>query len=630
MTYPRAVTAQLLDYDGTPVSGAPLANAFDITFYDEWNGPGQGSVSLSLSEAGSADLLPGRYVNCLVAGTPRFTFKIEGNPQYRVIERGEEHDQIVSVSGRGWACVFDEAISYPEYGRNFVISDTWRRFTFASPLFPNDGLWDPADAYAEYLDGVATAECYGHWQTAPDGLPYPAPIGFPWTTNPFNLDEGVPTGNYVDTYWIRPAPSVMPNWNDPGYYFFRHEFTLTDDLTPVTFTVTGDNFFTFFLEGVPILGEQISNADHWMWQGWKEQQVFLPAGTYTVAAAVYNISFADLGASAPVPHPPCPAEGFAGGPTFANPGGLLMAIFKAGDPVTPPEYILTTDDNWISWFDPVTWPGWTPGQIVQQLIDEATGRGAMSVYDSNTFLALSDSDNDNWRPVVENVDRPDIPTFAVEVGTTLLAALDKLNEIGWVNWHVRPGTLILDMWAARLGTPSSAATLAAGVNLRAWERNATAPYANALMIQWEGGYVVIAADGSAEAIAAGMPTDEIAAYGSRVEDVYSSDAASEDEAIAQGYNELLRRAQGAFPALVAVVEPVSTADCPYEGFTLGDYVTTPDGLVRVLSIQCSQDEEGWAIWTLELNQKLDVPERRTNQLLQQIGGKNQVVRGAVN
>lgn len=622
MTYPRAVTAQLLDYDGTVMSGSPLANAFDISFYDEMNGPGRGQVSLSLTEPGAADLLPGRYVNCLVGGTVRFTFKIEGNPEYLVIERGEEHDQIVTVSGRGWACVLDEAIIYPEYGRNFVISDTWRRFTFASPLFPNAGTWGPAIEQHEYLDGVTTAECYGHWQAAPDGLPYPAPIGFPWTTNPFNLLLGVPTANYVDTYWLR--PDNMPDYADPGYMFFRNEFTLTDDLTAVLFTVTADNFFTFFLEGVPILGEQIDNADHWMWQGWKEQQIFLPAGTYTVAAAVYNISFADLGAGSPVYQPPCPAEGWAGGTRNGNPGGLLAAIFQPGDPVTAPTYILTTDDSWTGFYDPQHWPGWTPGQIVSQLNSEAIARGALTIFSSESFTDNDDTNGDPWRPIMTDYDRPDIPTVAFEVGSSIMAALGRLHDLGWINWHVQPGTFVLDMWRGRLpASPTSTATLAAGVNLRALERNQTAPYANALMVQWEGGYTVV------EDAAA------IAAYGTRVEDIYNSDAGSAEEAMLQGETELLRRAQSAFPAIVAVVEPTSSADCPYEGFTLGDYVTVPDESgtgtedVRVLSIQCSQDDLGYAIWTLELNAKLDVPERRQTQLLQQIGGKNQIVRGSV-
>lgn len=617
----RLVSARLLDKTGAVVPGSPLANGFDISFYDELNGPGRGQISLSLSEAGSSELVPGRYVDCLIDGTSRFTFKIEGNPEYKIIERGEEHDQIVTVSGRGWACVLDEAIIYPEYGRNFALETTWRIFSFASPSYPRAPTWNDSYPYAEYLEGVSTVYCYGHAQVAPDGLSYPAPIGFPWPTNSYNLVNGVKTDNYVDTFWLRPDPADMPNWNDPGFYFFRGQFTLTADLTPVLFTVTGDNFFTFFLEGVPILGEKINTGDHFMWQGWKQQPIFLPAGTYTVAAAVYNISWTQLGSPGPVTLYPCAAEGYdPPTPTDGNPGGLLAAIFVDGDALTPPVYILTTDETWTSAYDPITWPGWTPGEIVQQLLDEAAARGAITTYSSNTFFAAVDTDGDPWRPAMTGVDRPDIPTFPVSVGSTVMAALGQLHDTGYANWHVTPGVLTLDMWRGRLPVaPTASAVFTEGVNIMAYERNSTAPYANALMVQWEGGYIIV------------EDTAAITAYGTRVEDVYSSDAPSEEEATLQGQNELLLRAQSAYPAIVAVIEPTSAADCPYEAFGVHDYVEIPGGeIVRCLSINCVQDDEGWATWTMELNAKLDVPERRTTQLLQQIGGRNQVVRGAVN
>lgn len=625
MTYPRTLTAQLLDYDGTLVSGTPLANAFGVNFYDEENGPGRGGVSLSLSEAGSAQLFPGRYVNCLVEGTVRFTFKIEGKPRFSVIERNEEVDQIMSVSGRGWGCIMDEAITYPEYDLKFMIGTTWRLFSFASPSFTfgSTGAWPAAHEVHEYLEGVTTRDCYGHTQIAPDGVWYPSPIGFPWTTNPFNLVAGVPTANYVDTFWIRPNASVMADPYGTGYYFFRGEFTIGGTAS-VTFTVTGDNFFTLFIEGVPILGEEILNGDPIIWQAWKQQTVVLPAGTYTVAAAVYNISWADLGSGTAQPWPACPAEGWAGGTMFGNPGGLIFAAYIDGDGVsTPPTYILTSDATWDSWYDPTTWPGWTPGEIIDKLLDEATARGAMAIFNSHTFTAPNDSNGEAWRPAITTVTRPDLPTFAVEVWSTLMHALEELDTQGWINWHVRPGTWILDVFRGRRPTsPTSSATLTAGVNLMALERSATAPYANALMVQWEGGYVIV------------EDTAAITAYGTRVEDGYSTDAPSEEEAILQGENELLRRAQSQYPAIVAVIEPTSAADCPYEAFETGDYVTSPapgggTEIVRCLSIKCDQDDLGYAVWTTELNARLDVPERKTTRLLQQLGGKNKIVRGSV-
>jgi hypothetical protein len=618
----RVVTAQLLDGDGAVVPGDPLEKAFAVNWYDEEDGPGRGGVSLSLSEPGSAELLPGRYVNCMVAipgltPVPRFTFKIEGNPEYSIIKRGEEHDQVITVQGRGWGCILDEAAVYPEYALNFSLETVWRLFSFASPLFPNTSQFSQAVELAEYLEGVETADCYGHWQTAPDGIPYPAPIGFPWPTSPFNLVDGVKTPNYEDVFWI--ITPDQPDYASTGYLFYRGEFTLSE-LTLVTIDVTGDNFFTFFIEGVPILGEQISIANQLMWQGWKGKPIWLPAGTYTVAAAVYNISFTDRGGG-PRDQPACPAQGFAGGLRDGNPAGLLAAIYQAGDALNPPVPILMTNETWTAHYDEFYWPGWYPSQIIDQLILEAVGHGCMTVYNSVSYSELEDSEGLPWRPFSEDYDRPDIPTIGFKVASSVMAALRVMVERGWIHWHARPGTWVLDVYRARLPNPPvPSATLAHGVNIGEYTRSSTAPYANALLSQWEGGYVVV------EDAAA------IASYKTKVEAGFSSDAGSEAAAELDTANELFIRAQAQFPAIVAVVEPTGPLDAPYEAYRTGQYVTGPavgggTEVVRVKSISCRQDPLGFANWECELNQKLDVPERRNDQLLQQIGGKNQIVKG---
>jgi hypothetical protein len=171
--------------------------------------------------------------------------------------------------------------------------------------------------------------------------------------------------------------------------------------------------------------------------------------------------------------------------------------------------------------------------------------------------------------------------------------------------------------------PTSVATLAGGTNLVEYTRNATAPYANALQVQWEGGTITV------------IDAAAVTAYGTTVWGSYSSDAGSADEAEMDGLNELNIRAQGAFPSIVARVEPTGASDAPYEGFQTGNYITVPaqgggTEVVRCLSIACQQDPLGYAVWTCELNARLDVPQRRNEQLLQQIGGKNQIVKGVFN
>jgi hypothetical protein len=601
MTYPRSVAAgDLLDPDGTVVGAADLSLAFGITFYDEWNGPGHGAMSMALSDSNAAYLTPGRFVNIEVEGTVRFTFKIEGNPQYAQIQRGEEYEQIVNVKGRGWACVLDEAIVYPEVELNSRIDSSWRLFSFASPSFPNAGGWSPAVELYEFLDGVAE----GKRLQAIDGNLYPSPVNFPW---PISANNGTPPGtsggSYSPTYWIWTEEGDPSEEFEIGWAFFRNEFTLTAD-TIVTFAATGDNFFTLFVEGVPIIGE---DADHWIWQGWKEVPIALSAGTYTIAAVVENVGF--------------PGQT---GPISTNPGGFIATVHEVDGNQVPTTVHLVTDDSWDCVFVSNTgqWPGWTPGQIAALLVSEPVARGAMAAYSSDTYTDSVDSNGDAWRPLDPTVDSLYASSFAVEIGSSVLEAYGLLHEQGWINWHVQPGTFVVDIYRGREPTPSSSATLAAGVNLMSLERAETEAYANALLVQWDQGLVEV------------VDAAAVTAAGTRIEAIYSADATSSADAEQQGRTELIKRAQAGFPAITAGVEPVSTADCPYEGFDLGDYVTIPNTsggteLVKVLAINCAQDAEGNAEWTLELNRKLRVPERDNQKLLRSIGGRLQAVRGRV-
>lgn len=607
MTYPVLITAQLLDYDGTVVSGTPMANALNVRAYDERNGVGHGQASVMLSEAGSAQLLPGRYVNVLAAGVVVFTFKIEGNPKYEEIQRGEEYEQVITVSGSGWGMVLNESQVYPEVPFDVPLDTSWRLFTFASPSFPNAGSWAPAVEIYEYLDGVTVTPLRGRFQQAPDLQVYPSPIGFPWPLSPNNGPPNLPVGTgggYEPTYWIWSEAGHNTEEFELGWFFARKTFTVVDRNIYV-FDMTADNFFTYFLEGVPTQGEA---DDHFVWMGWKDFNVDLPDGTYTVAVVVENVSI-----------------GVAGEGTTANPGGFITAAYIVDQNNVPIDMMFVSDDSWDCLFVPVTgvWPGWTPWQIVDKLIDEAVARGGLTVFNSLTGSATVDTAGDAWRPLDPSFDSPYVPSFAVKVGSTILDTVMQLHDEGWVDWHVRPGTFILDMWRARQPSPSSSATLAAGVNIRALERNTTEPYANALLVQWSQSY---------------YPIDDapaIAAYGTRVEAMYASDATSEEDAKRIGKTELEKRSQEAYPSVIVIVEPTGSSDCPYEAYDVTDFVTIPavgggTEIVRVLSIDIQQDPEGYAIWTLELNRKLDVPERRQYELIQQIGGRNQIVRGVTN
>ena len=589
MTFPQAVTAQLYDIDGTTLVSGALDNAFGIEFLDELSGPGSGSVSLSLSEGGADELTPGRFVRVLIDGTARFTFMIEGDPQMDEVVENEEVDQIISVSGRGWGAVLDTGIVYPE-NLTLDLDTQWRLYSFASPNFPNAGAWTAAEELYEYLDGVA----YGaRWQYAYGAL-YPSPISFPFPTSPNVLDVDSDPPEYFiptdETFWIWPAGEEESN----GYAFFRNTFTVADD-TVYTFAVTADNYFTLFLEGVPILGEW---SEVLIWRGWKEISLFLTAGTYSIAAVCQNPVW----------------------PVAYNPGGFIMDVYIVDETQLPTTLILSTNNTWDAFFSADFWPGWTPGQIILDVISESVARGELNAYASAGFDADDDSALNNWADVQEG--SAFIPAFGAEVGRTIMAALNKMKDEGHIEWHVRGGTFVLDAWApSSLGT-SSGVTFTVGSNIRSLQRGATDIYANALLVHWEHGYVEV------------EDTAAQTAFGSRVPDVYESQASSPDEATRLGQVELLRRAAGGWPAVVVEIEPTSSSDAPYTGFELGETVTIPAAFTgtesaQVLSISLTSDDEGNAQWRCELNRRWTNPYRKGTELLQEIGGRSGYLTGVV-
>lgn len=633
MSYQRRLSATLLAADGvTPVldanSDPVLQNAWAIEFYDELNGPGSGSCVLALSEPGVGEVVPGRFVRISDdQSTVLFTFMIEGNPEVQSKKRGEEFEEVINISGRGWACYLDQAIVYPSANMNLPFDNSWRLFSFASPDFPNDGAWGPAIEQHEYMDGVATASCYSHFQMGADAdpQPYPAPIGFPFNTSPAvivktetspGVFEWVKGDDYVDTYWIRPFDA---DFRETGYFFFRYTWELEEQMT-VVFTPTWDNLGVFFIEGVPVLGEQ---DDEWMWTGWKEVTLQLPAGTYTLAAYVQNLPHYD-----PINYPACDADeayddGEPGGLTTGNPGGFLFVAFEASAG-NPKNAVVVTSSDWMSKFDPSVFPGWTPGQIMDALLDEAQSRGSIAAFDSYTFSTTQDSDGNSWAdaPGASSIY---IPSFSVEVGSTVMAALIQLHEEGWIDWRVHPDQLVLDAWVVgKLGDSSSpVAAYTVGTNLVELQRGQTDLYANALLVQYEGGYREV------------EDASEISSFGTRVEDIYATNATTYDDAGRQGEIELDRRISSAWPALAVTIEPTSSTDCPYYGVQIGDYVTVPahgGGTMsaQVLAIKAETDEDGYAIWHYELNRRWLNPSRKTNDLLRDIGGISRKLKGRVN
>lgn len=570
---------------------ADIENAKGMTWLDELNGPGFGSFQLALDDADVADCIAGRMVRFYLDMVPVFTFQIEGRPRMIQVDPGEESEYRIEVSGRGWASIVDDAITFPsrdlltnEPDLDDPFKQEWRSFNFASIDYPNGQNWPLSIRQYEYsqlqtyrFQRVETSD--GVWENLP------APVGFPFPNSEIysalaTIDE--------KSHWITPPVAS----NAPGWFFFAGIYEHPSD-EPVTFAMTADNLFTFWINGVPVLGE---TDDHFMWQGWKEVTIPLPADSYRLCCAVQNV----------------PGTVGAG---ETNHGGWLMGSFIRGSDGNPKAGAITTNGLWKSEYSAEVWPGWTPGQIMIQLITEAQARGAVLSGALNfDFSHFADSNGNPWQALQGGIISSYIPNFSVKVGSTMLDALGQLVEEGWVDWYMTGGGSILKMWSAEVGGVNSGVVFSEGVNITSLERETAKPFANFLLVSWERGYVEV------------FDAADIATNGKH-EDILDSGATSEEEATRIGEVDLAQRLVAASnEAVMLGIEAIDGPSTPYFGYSINDFVTAPDAsgagvLQRVLSISGTVDDMGDPEFTLELNRRWPVRERQQADLLRSIGGK---------
>jgi hypothetical protein len=398
---------------------------------------------------------------------------------------------------------------------------------------------------------------------------FPAPLGFPVTT----------------AYWIWPNADTAPQ----GKGFFHRDFELPTELL-LTFTATADNYYTVYLDGTPIFGEAEDTA---CWREYKTVQFVVTAGWHNVAALVRN--------TAP--------EG--GG---ANPAGFLCALYTVDGNGEPDTVYVQTDAEEISGDWKTLWvpeggqdPGWTAGEIIIDMLEEAVARGVLTPVTVD-FTATTDSEGNPW---------PVIPAFAVDVGSSVLSALADLARLGHIDWRMKPGAPVLQMFVHGLAGAASPATYAYGSNIASMSFEQASAVKNRILVKWSGGYFQV---------------DDLAsqaALGAVLETTMSIDAATQDEALRRA-EEALADLSSEVRACVLTIElgddisAMNPNDMPYFSFGVIDTITAPNEAATptvspVESITVNGGDNGDPEITLELNRRMRIPERAELELLYSIG-----------
>lgn len=300
-----------------------------------------------------------------------------------------------------------------------------------------------------------------------------------------------------------------------------------------------------------------------------------------------------------------------GGPASSNPAGFLAAVYQRDSLNRLFDIQCRTDGNLTNFFpltrlDPVRYqwqclaypavqPGWTVGQIVDDLLNEAQSRSVLTDH-TLAFTALTDSDGDPWQGVQGGGSY--IPGFSMAVGTSVLNALGSLVDQGWIDYRMKAGVPQLQVWNQGAAGGVSGVTFTEGVNILNLSVKASPLIYDTLLAKWSGGFVTVGSPGR--------------------EGYVTLNAQDEDEAYRRA-QVILDDIQNPDPAVLLQIEPIAGSQ-PYLDFEVGDYVdVTGIGTLRVMAMTVQQDDMGNPSVSLELNRRWPSTERAEYELLQNLG-----------
>lgn len=230
------------------------------------------------------------------------------------------------------------------------------------------------------------------------------------------------TGTTIELYNRNPVgwpdPDALFLWDRPnddagtpvGDVYLRHVFTVAA-LVVADVWVDADDEYDLWLDGQPLLSDRFSpdtggNADR--------ARVTLSAGEHLLAVKGRNLNELK--------------------------GGVIVTVLELDAAGTPTGTITNTSDpsSWKVLGYPPAAPGFTPGEVVRVLLEEAQARGALT----GTTLGFSDETDSAGVPW------PVAADLAFPVGATYLAVLEQLAET-YVELRHSPSTYRLEAYLSR-------------------------------------------------------------------------------------------------------------------------------------------------------------------------------------
>lgn len=407
---------------------------------------------------------------------------------------------------------------------------------------------------------VGTVQEHIDWQYGLTGL------------DPSTFDSGLPS-NLITFY----GPPQGTFYDAPeGDTYYRMVFNVAADGTYLVY-FAADNSGELYLDGTRVLEVQPS------WLSVAETKVALSAGLHMAAWHVNN------------------ADGNPG----TNPTKGTFAVWTMTDLGEPGTSVASAAPfTKVSAYPTGGPPGITVGKAMRLCVEEAQARG----YLTDLVLGFSDDYDTDGVPWPVSAD------IATKTGTDVLTFFRELAATYCDLW-MDPAGVRLCAWnidgrgqtlPVTLLSPTDVDDPGSG-NLISYVRTGEFSPVGSLLLRYR--------DGWAERVDAAS----VAAYGRREALLEIGAPGSVDE--------VYRMADGQFSwfanprtEITAGVLPMSLDDTPYIAFRVGDSVTCPDGVERVLAITCAEDNETDQVaWTLTLRDVILGWSERAAQALGKVG-----------
>jgi hypothetical protein len=520
---------------------------------DEIDGVGGGSFEVSKADPKVRDnpqLLDYRNIAQIVIDQVVVGEFMIQNKETKVVSEGERSVEGWAISGPGLLQWFDDADVKPAGGIKPQSFDS-RSFNFASER----GDWyvdsDWRDAYQQ-----------GGWGSAPRGErpdKWPEDRRATWIW-----------GAEYDSRFSAPPSSIT---------LFRYEFSTSVEATFI-FYFAGDDYLNAWVDGQQVITKNDKKSIDF--DNATRIEMKLSPGSHIIGAQVQN-----------------------DGRDFENnPASLMMAAYKFNNGVE--DYFFSTrESGWKTLYQPDPQPGWTPGELILDLMAEARDRGVRSMaWFKPTFTTKLDS---NGQPWVSPLD------WTFKVGEdSYLSVVNKIREMGYKVW-VSPGTRKLNIAptrGSRRDVDPDAVVFEMGKNLRSAKSQGVGKVKNKLMFHTPDGWVVR------------EDADSLGKYGTLEGSVETDLGVPQTELLAKAlFHQRATPEEGA--SYDVIIRP--NDEVPFRDYFVGDWVLAPNDLnIRVprevVSLSAEEGPSGRPLYTIEFDTIFRSNEQKMAMVLGKSGG----------